>query len=249
MAGFRKETQVCNLNDNGMATTRELVEYLKNFVVDEKNALFDRLVQERTDYVTVVLEDLYQSHNQSAVMRSADCYGIQNVHLIENRNRYDSTSTVSQGAREWLTLHRHNALADNTRQTIDELKAEGYRIIATTPHTRDVRLEELDLGKGKMAFFFGTELTGLSDTVLSQADEFVKVPMYGFTESLNVSVCAAIIMYSVIGRLRDSGLDWHLSPEKRDEVLFQWYKHAIKSSDEILGRFFEKEKEGVDYRL
>ena len=98
-----------------MKTIKEQVTYLRGFVVDDKNRLFDRLIQERTDYATVVLEDLYQSHNQSAVMRSADCYGIQNVHLIENRNHYDSTSTVSQGAREWLTLHRHRKLENNTQ--------------------------------------------------------------------------------------------------------------------------------------
>lgn len=220
-----------------MKTIEEQVEYLSNFVVDEKNALFNRLIQERTDYVTVVLEDLYQSHNQSAVMRSADCYGIQNVHLIENRNHYDSTSTVSQGAREWLTVHRHRELEDNTQTTIAQLKTEGYRIIATTPHTRDVFIDELDLEKGKMAFFFGTELTGLSEKVISEADEFVKIPMFGFTESLNVSVCAAITMYSVTQRLRQSNLDWHLSEQRQYEVLFQWYRNAIKASDEILERF------------
>lgn len=220
-----------------MKTIREQVEYLKDFVIDDKNALFERLIQERTDYVTIVLEDLFQSHNQSAVMRSADCYGIQDVHMIENRNHYDSTSTVSQGAREWLTLHRHKNSANNTQPTIDELKAAGYRIIATTPHTNDVLIDDLDLNKGKMAFFFGTELTGLSEQVIEQADEFVKVPMYGFTESLNVSVCAAIIMYSVTQRLRKSELDWHLSEDRRFEVLFQWYRNAIKASDEILERF------------
>lgn len=210
---------------------------MRDFVVDEKNALFDRLIRERTDYVTVVLEDLYQSHNQSAVMRSADCYGIQDVHLIENRNAYDPSSSVSQGAREWLTLCRHRELANNTRATIGELKAAGYRIIATTPHTNDVVIDRLDLEKGKMAFFFGTELTGLSDEVIASADEFVKVPMYGFTESLNVSVCAAIIMYSVTERLRRSRIDWHLPEEKRDRVLLQWYTNAIKASEEILERF------------
>lgn len=224
-----------------MKTIEEQVEYLRNFVVDEKNALFDRLIQERMDYVTIVLEDLYQSHNQSAVMRSADCYGLQNVHLIENRNHYDSTSTVSQGAREWLTVHRHRELEDNTQPTIAQLKAEGYRIIATTPHTRDVFIDELDLEKGKMAFFFGTELTGLSEKVISQADEFVKIPMFGFTESLNVSVCAAITMYSVTQRLRRSNLDWHLSEQRQYEVLFQWYRNAIKASDEILERFNSSE--------
>ncbi len=220
-----------------MKTIEEQVKYLREFVVDDKNALFERLIQERTDYVTIVMEDLYQSHNQSAVMRSADCYGIQNVHLIENRNRYDSTSTVSQGAREWLTIHRYRKSGNNTPEALAELKSAGYRIIATTPHTNDVLVDELDLAKGKMAFILGTELTGVSDTVFEQADEFVKVPMYGFTESLNVSVCGAIIMYSVMQRLRRSGIDWHLTDKRKSEVLFQWYKNAIKASDEILERF------------
>ena len=220
-----------------MKSIKEQVAYLREFVVDDKNRLFDRLIEERTEYVTLVLEDLYQSHNQSAVMRSADCFGIQSVHLIENRNPYDTTSTVAQGAREWLTLHRHKELENNTQETINCLRSAGYRIIATTPHTNDTLIDALDLGKGPMAFFFGTELTGLSDTVISQADEFVKVPMYGFTESLNVSVCAALVMYSVIQRLRASDIQWHLPEQRRDEVLFQWYRNAIKAADEILERF------------
>lgn len=220
-----------------MKSAKEQVEYLKNFVTDEKNGLFSRTIDERTDYVTVVLEDLFQSHNQSAVMRSADCFGIQDVHIIENRNIYDITSTVSQGAREWLSLYRYGERENNTQAVIDKLRGEGYRIIATTPHQGDVLIDDLDLEKGKMAFFFGTELTGLSDVVIGQADEFVKVPMYGFTESLNVSVCAALVMYSVRQRLRVSPIDWHLSEEKRTEVLLQWYRKAIKASEEILERF------------
>ncbi|MEG2341216.1 MAG: RNA methyltransferase [Odoribacter sp.] len=220
-----------------MKTIKEQVEYLRNFVVEEKDDLFHRLIEDRTDYVTVVLEDLFQSHNQSAVMRSADCYGIQDVHLIENRNGYDMSSTVAQGAREWLSLYRHKDLKNNTQATVDQLRGEGYRIIATTPHRESVGVDELDLSRGKMAFFFGTELTGLSQEVISQADEFVKVPMYGFTESLNVSVCAALVMYSVTGRLRRSGIDWHLSEGKRYEVLLRWYCKKIKASDEILRRF------------
>ena len=136
-----------------------------------------------------------------------------------------------------LAAHRHKSLENNTQETIDNLRAAGYRIIATTPHTDDVLIEELDLKRGPMAFFFGTELTGLSDLVISQADEFVKVPMYGFTESLNISVCAALVMYSVTRRLRESDIDWHLSEVRRDEVLFQWYRNAIKASGEILERF------------
>lgn len=218
------------------------MEYLRNFVTDEKNALFDRLIRERTDYVTLVLEDLYQSHNQSAVMRTADCMGIQHVHIIENRNVYDTSSTVSQGAREWLTLHRYWEQANNTPAAIRQLREEGYRIIATTPHTDDVLIDDLDIEKGKMAFFFGTELTGLSPLVLEEADEFVKVPMYGFTESLNVSVCAALLMYSVMQRLRNSGVDWRLSEQQRIHIALEWYKHTVKASGEILERWELKAK-------
>lgn len=220
-----------------MKTDKEKLAYLRNFVTDDKNVLFDRLIENRTGYVTVVMEDLFQSHNQSAVMRTADCMGIQHVHIIENRNSYNVHSTVSQGARNWLTLHRHKEERDNTPSTIRQLRDEGYRIIATTPHTLEVPIEELDIAKGKMAFFFGTELTGLSDTVIHEADEFVKVPMYGFTESLNVSVCAALVMYSVIRRLRASHIDWRLSEEEKTQVALQWYKHTIKASEEILERF------------
>lgn len=220
-----------------MKSIKEQVEYLRHFVTEEKNTLFDRLIQNRTEYVTLVLEDLFQSHNQSAVMRSADCFGIQDVHLIENRNKYDVSSSVSQGAREWLSLYRHNHLENNTQDTIRLLKEQGYRIVATMPHTDDVLIDDLNLEKGKIAFFFGTELTGVSETVIAEADEFVKVPMYGFTESFNVSVCAALVMYSTVQRLRRSSIDWRLTEEKKYEVLFQWYRKSIKASEEILKRF------------
>lgn len=220
-----------------MKTEKEQLDYLMNFVTDEKNELFHRLIQNRTDYVAIVLEDLFQSHNQSAVMRSADCFGVQEVHVIENRNSYNETSTVSQGAREWLSLFRYREMKNNTQTVIDRLKRDGYRIIATTPHREDILVDDLELEKGKMAFFFGTELTGLSKTVLEQADEFVKVPMYGFTESLNVSVSAALLMYSVTQRLRCSEISWHLPEEKRIEILLKWYQRSVKASDEILERF------------
>lgn len=229
-----------------MKTEKEQLEYLRHFVTDDKNELFDRLIRERTDYVTIVLEDLFQSHNQSAIMRTADCMGIQHVHLIENRNKYDVSSTVSQGARDWLSLHRYFEEKDNTLRAIACLRRQGYRIIATTPHTQDTLIDDLDLEKGKMAFFFGTELSGLSEKVLQEADEFVKVPMYGFTESLNVGVSAALVMYNVVQRLRSSRINWHLSESEQVSVALEWYKHTIKASGQILKRFETNQK---DFRI
>ncbi len=223
-----------------MKSVKEQVEYLKGFVTDERRELLERMLGERTEYVTVVLEDLFQPHNQSAVMRTADCMGIQHIHVIENRNRYDGASSVSRGAKEWLTLHRYNRTENNTPEAISNLRAAGYRIIATTPYTDDVLINELDLQKGKMAFFFGTEWQGLSETVLKEADEFVKVPMYGFTESLNVSVCAALVLYSTVQRLRASEIQWHLPEEEALRVALQWYKKSVRSAEEILERFNRK---------
>ena len=220
-----------------MHSVKEQVEYLSEFVTDYKNDLFRRLIAERTSYVTMVLEDFYQQHNCSAVLRSCDCFGIQNVHIIENMNTFTDNSEISMGASDWLTIHRHRKRENNTIETIDILKSQGYRIIATTPHEQDTFIDQIDLHKGKMAFCMGTELTGLSDDVLTRADEFVKVPMYGFTESYNVSVCAALLMYSVVQRLRQTEIDWHLSDEERDQVLFAWYKRSIKASAQILKRF------------
>lgn len=224
-----------------MHSVKEQVEYLSEFVTDYKNDLFHRLAAERTSYVTIVLEDLYQQHNCSAVLRSCDCFGIQHVHVIENMNSFTDNSEISMGAADWLTVHRHKKNKNNTLETIKMLKSQGYRIMATTPHERDAFVDDVDLEKGKMAFFMGTELTGLSNDVLSNADEFVKIPMYGFTESYNVSVCAALLMYSVVQRLRKSNINWHLSEEEYYQVLFAWYKHSIKASGQILRRFNDEE--------
>ena len=224
-----------------MHTVREQVEYLSEFVTDYKNDLFRRLIAERTSYVTMVLEDFYQQHIFCYVLRSCDCFGIQNGHVIENMNSFTDNSEFSMGAADWLTVHRHRKRENNTVETIEMLKSQGYRIVATTPHERDTFIDDIDLYKGKMAFFMGTELSGLSDDVLSRADEFVKVPMYGFTESYNVSVCAALLMYSVVQRLRQTDIDWHLPEEDRYEVLFAWYKRSIKASAQILERFYHNE--------
>jgi tRNA (guanosine-2'-O-)-methyltransferase len=215
------------------------VNYLRDFVTDERNALFDRLVMERTGYVTVVLEELYQPRNCSAILRSCDSLGVQHVHVIEGANRFVDNAAISMGAGEWLTLHRHPGGEEGTARAIGVLKADGYRVVATTPRVRDAMVDDLDLHAGKMAFLLGTELTGLSDTAIALADEHVRVPMYGFTESYNVSVCAALLLYSVVRRLRESTIDWHLTENERQEVLLAWYKHSIKDSARILKRFEE----------
>ncbi len=219
---------------------KPLITHLSNFTTPHRFDLFTKIVRDRTKYITVVLEDIFQPHNASAVLRSCDCFGVQDVHIIENKNEYTINPDIALGASKWLDLHKYNELENNTLSTIQQLKKDGYRIVATTPHTNDVALENFDLTKGKVALFFGSEQPGLSSIVMENADEFMKIPMYGFTESFNISVSAAIIMQHLTLMLRQSTIDWKLSDAEQDQLILNWLRNTIKSSEQIERKFNKK---------
>lgn len=221
------------LQEVGMET-KKLVEYLSEYVTPERLALFDRVLEHRTRYITVVLEDIYQPHNASAVLRSMDCFGIQEAHIIENSNEYRVNPDVALGASKWLNLIKYNKVEDNTMNAINYLKSKKYRIVATTPHEKEVELPDFRIEKGKTALLFGTEMHGLSFTALNMADEYLSIPMYGFTESFNISVSAAIILYQLKEKLKSSGIDWKLSETEKHHLKLEWLKRSIKSSDLII---------------
>jgi len=216
---------------------QELIQFLETVMNVDRIELIDKNVNERTKYITVVLENIFQSQNASAVMRSCDCFGVQNLHVIENSNKYELNPDVVMGSSKWVNLKRYNSQENNTLDAINSLKQEGYRIVATTPHTNDILLPDFDLTKGKAAFFFGTELTGLSDVVMDHADEFVKIPMYGFTESFNISVSASLVLSHLAAELRRSEIDWQLSEKEKLNLKLEWYKKSIKSSEQMIDRF------------
>jgi len=221
---------------------KDLVDYLKQFVTDNRIEVFENVLQNRTRYLTVVLEDIYQSQNASAVLRTSDCFGIQDIHIIENRNQYNINPDVALGSSKWLNLIKYNKEENNSLEAIQALRNKGYRIVATTPHINDVDLEDFDLEKGKVALFFGTELKGLSDKVIDNADEFVKIPMFGFTESFNISVSAAIILHSLRRKLNQSDIQWQLKEKEHDELMFNWLKKTIKSSEMLIEEYLSKKK-------
>jgi tRNA (guanosine-2'-O-)-methyltransferase len=221
-------------------TTEELIFHLEKFVLERRTNLINSLIQSRTKYITVVLEDIYQSQNASAVLRTCDCFGIQDVHIIENRNKYRINPDVALGSNKWLTLTKYNNKENNSISAIKSLKEKGYRIVATTPHTNDTDLEDYDLMKGKTALVFGTELRGLSNEIITNADEYIKIPMYGFTESFNISVSAAIILHHLIFKLRNSDIDWQLTKVEKNEVKLNWLRKSIKNSNLIEKELLKK---------
>lgn len=219
----------------------ESIEYLGQFATDRRKEIFHTIVDKRTKYITVVLEDIYQPHNASAVLRTCDCFGIQDIHIIENKNEYNVNPDVCLGSDKWLTINKYNSYENNTTKAFLKLKNEGYRIVATTPHKNDVNLEDFDLTKGKCALVFGTELHGLSQQAMDLADEYLKIPMMGFTESFNISVSAAVILHSLTQKLRNqSKIKWDLSDNEKKEILFQWLKVSVKDSDRILSNYLSR---------
>lgn len=220
-------------------TKLQLLDYFSEYLTDRRKALFHKIVQYRTRYITVVLEDVFQSHNASAVLRSCDLTGIQDIHAIENRNEYDVNHDIDMGSSKWLNLYRYNGKNNNTLVAYQHLLKQGYRIVATTPHTNDFTLDTLPL-EGKFALVFGTELTGLTKEAIEGADEYLRIPMYGFTESYNISVSAALAMFTLTERLRKSNIPWQLSQEEKDDILLEWSRRSVKRSELLEEAFLKK---------
>lgn len=215
----------------------QLLKHLQTFLTERRINLFKEVLSKRTKHFTVATEDVYQLHNTSAVMRSCDVFGIQNLHVVEERLGKRIDREIAMGAQKWVDFHRYSSI----KGCMKTLREKGYQIIATTPHDNSTMLHDFDVTK-KSAFIFGTERDGLSDTVLNEADGFLKIPMYGFTESLNISVSAAIILQSVVAKLKQSEVDWQLSEVEKFEIELDWTKKTIKSSDEIIARYLSTKK-------
>ncbi len=218
---------------------QDLVAHLSQFVTVNRLELFKRVMSKRTRYLTILLEDIYQSQNASAVLRSCDCLGIQDVHIVEDRNQYEVNPDVALGSDQWLTLHYYNSSKDSISIAIKSLKKKGYRIVATTPHRAGATPETFSLEAGKSALLFGTELNGLTDTALELADEYIQIPMVGFTESYNISVSAAIILSRLRIRLEDSSIKWRLQDEETVEIMLKWLRASIKMAGQIEDKFLK----------
>ena len=215
-----------------------LITYLEGFVTEKRKNTFKNILLNRTRHFTVVLEDIFQQHNSSAVIRSCDVFGIQDIHIIENKYHSKVSRHVAKGSQKWLNLNNYKEDKNNTKDCLTRLKNEGYQIIATSPHNNTCTLHDLDISK-KSAFIFGVEKSGVSEEVLINSDKILTIPMVGFTESLNISVAAAIILENLTNKLRNSNYPWRLS-EKEQEILYaNWLEKSIKNVDEIKNRFFK----------
>lgn len=212
-----------------------LLTYLEGFLTEGRRQRFLEILQQRTKFLTVAMEDVYQLHNTSAVLRSCDAFGIQEVHVVEERFEKRLDKNIAMGAEQWVDVHRYRTTSD----CITHLRKMGYQIIATTPHNDSHMLSQFEL-ESRTVLFFGTEKEGLSEEVIQKADGYLKIPMVGFSESLNISVSAAIILQKLTDALRASELDWQLSDIEILEKRLDWTKKSIKNVEGIIGRYLGK---------
>lgn len=212
----------------------EYLKYLESFITENRRNKFLDVLNRRTNHFTIAMEDVFQMHNTSAVMRTCEVFGIQQLNVVEEKYSKKIDKEIAMGAQKWVDINRF----DTITACITNLKEKGYRIIATTPHEEDCLMDDFDITQ-PAALFFGTERLGLSDEVIKSADGFLKIPMYGFTESLNISVSAAIIIQNITARLRNSGINWNLSEKEILEKRIDWTQKSIRDIEYITRKYLE----------
>ena len=219
-------------------TEKHLFNHLAQFVSDHKKTFVEKVLTRRTRYVTVVLENIYQSQNASAVVRTCECMGVQDVHIVEDTAEYHLNIRVLKGSYKWMNLERYKSRQENnTARCFDHLRAQGYRILVADPAEEGISIDDLDVREGKIALVFGNELQGASAYSLGHADARVRIPMYGFTESLNVSVSVAICLNTLLGKLRRSDIPIGLSDDEKDTLRLKWFRKIVRRSEVVEREF------------
>lgn len=212
----------------------ERIAYMAEFALPQRVDILKQTLENRTRYLTVCMENTFHPQNASALVRNCEAFGVQDIQTVETLCSFSPHVRIVRGTDKWVDIHKH----ESTGELIRSLRSEGYRIVATSPHANDTTPETFDVAAGPFALFFGTEHAGISDEVKAEADAFIKIPMCGFVESLNVSASAAILLYMLTARLRASEAAWHLSAHEQSELLFRWLMATVRDSERILGRRF-----------
>ena len=218
---------------------RPLTDFLGQYITDNRKATIERVLDQRTRYMTIVLEDIFQSQNMSAVVRTCECMGVQDMHIVEGRSKFSTNKKVLMGSNKWMDLMRYKEKEkNNTAACYEKLKESGYRIVATHP-AAGVSIDELRIDS-KLAVVMGNELNGITKFALENADEVVRIPMFGFTESMNISVSAALCIRSLITRIRNSEHNWKLSEPEKADLRLDWYRKSLKQPSIMEKEYWSK---------
>lgn len=215
---------------------RERIDFLSGFMLPQRFETLCRVAAMRTRWMTVCTENTFHPQNASAIVRTCEAFGIQDIHTVESLCPFSPNLHIVRGTDKWIDLHRHTT----TAEALTALRGAGYRIVATTPHSGDTPPEAFDVAEGPFAVVFGTEHAGVSDEMIAASDAFIRIPMCGFVESLNVSACASILLYQLSQRLRASDARWELAETDRLQLLYRWLTASVRDAERILARNFPR---------
>lgn len=226
-----------NTANRDVAWYRERIAWLAEFMLPERYDVLRRTVAMRTRYMTILAENTFHPQNAAVLIRHCEAFGLQQMHTVETVCRFNPNAAIVRGTDRWVDIRRHRS----TAEAIAALRGEGYRIVATTPHREDTTPESFDVTRGRFALVFGTEHAGISEEVLASADEFLRIPMCGMVESLNVSASAAILIYMLSERMRRQVEGWNMAAAEQAATLYGWMCRSVKDSEEILRRKYGEE--------
>lgn len=223
-------------NNLPLDSLQQRIAYLKEFMTPERVETLERVLRMRTRYMTILTENTFHPQNASALVRHCEAFGVQDIHTVETRCKFNPNHNIVRGTDKWIEICHH----PSTDEALSSLKAAGYRIVATTPHRESCTPESFDVARGKFALVFGTEHAGISEEVIEAADEFLRIPMCGMVESLNVSASAAILIYQLSERMRLSlpRNEWQLSEEEYIRTLYTWSRGSVRDAEGLLLRQF-----------
>jgi tRNA (guanosine-2'-O-)-methyltransferase len=218
---------------------KEFFDFVKQFLTEDRLNRFFSVINGRIANVQLILEDVYQSHNASAILRTCDAMGIQYINVIEKRNKFNPNKDICLGSDKWVDILPYsgqNGLAD----CIKMLKQRNFTVIATSSHLHDAYTPETLPIDNPVALMFGVEREGLSDEALALANKYLYIPMYGFAESLNVSVAAGISLFTITHRIRKENKVLKLTDDEYYKILSKWSLINLTNPEFYINTFLKK---------
>lgn len=212
-----------------------LVELLEPHLTDGRQRRIDQVLRGRTYNIATVFDGPYDRGNVSAVIRTAEGLGIQPFHVIETEEHFKEANRVTQGADKWIDVFSW----EQPTRCITYLRDRGYRICASDLKASKP-IQQIDLTGEPVALVFGNESDGVSEEVLTASDERFHIPMAGFVQSFNISVAAAISMYSAVERRGDGHGD--MTPHERQVLKAHYYLRSVSQPDKLVPALLERRK-------
>jgi tRNA (guanosine-2'-O-)-methyltransferase len=210
------KTFIEQLQEEGLLTEENRL--IWEMILPERLQRMYEVLQKRTRYVTVLTEAVDDPHNQAAVLRTAEAFGVQDVYVVTGKAPFQPSPLVTRHADKWLTLYQKPDIITAIR----DLQAKGYQVYASYLGEGTIPLSDIDVSR-PTALLFGNEHSGVSQEALRAADATFMIPMYGFVQSFNISVAAALSLYDVTERARQqAGERYYLSFTEKKELYETW---------------------------